>query len=191
MKRVNISIIEKYKALQKIEEGESTKKSVAEEYPANIRSWWRHLEDVFRRLEDVFHLRLQRTSSKCLQDVLIKTNIFALLIRLQKMSSRRLQDDLIKTIIFVLAIHLQDVFKTFSRRFQDVLQKLLQDIFRMSCKDFFKTLSRRIIRLNCLPRSHFWEIFGQCRKFLKFYHKSMVLVFAFTTSFSCCLQKRF
>ena len=174
MKRVNISIIEKYKALQKIEEGESTKKSVAEEYPANIRSWWRHLEDVF-------HLRLQRTSSKCLQDVLIKTNMFALLIRLQKMSSRRLQDALIKTIIFVLAIHLQDVFKTFSRRFQDVLQKLLQDIFRMSCKDFFKTLSR----------SRFWEIFGQCRKFLKFYHKSMVLVFDFTTSFSRCLQKRF
>ena len=32
MKRVNISITEKYKTLQKIEEGKSTKKSVEEEY---------------------------------------------------------------------------------------------------------------------------------------------------------------
>ena len=32
MKRVNISITEKYKALQKIEEGKSTKKSIAKEY---------------------------------------------------------------------------------------------------------------------------------------------------------------
>ena len=32
MKRVNISITEKYKALQKIEEGKSTKKSIAEEH---------------------------------------------------------------------------------------------------------------------------------------------------------------
>ena len=32
MKRVNISITEKYKALQKTEEGKSTKKSIAEEY---------------------------------------------------------------------------------------------------------------------------------------------------------------
>ena len=32
MKRVNISVTEKYKALQKIEEGKSMKKNVAEEY---------------------------------------------------------------------------------------------------------------------------------------------------------------
>ena len=42
MKRVNISITEKYKALQKIEEGKSTKKSVAEEYGVkkNTSSIW-------------------------------------------------------------------------------------------------------------------------------------------------------
>ena len=39
-----------------------------------------------------------------LEDVLIKTNMFALALRLQKMSSRRLQDVLVKTNIFVLAI---------------------------------------------------------------------------------------
>ena len=69
-----------------------------------------------------------------LQDVLIKTDVFAFAIRLQKMSSRRLQDVLIKTNIFVLAIRLQDIFK-------------------MSCKDVFKTFPRHIIRLNCFPRS--------------------------------------
>ena len=42
MKRVNISITEKYKALQKMEEGRSTKKSVAEEYGVkrNTISTW-------------------------------------------------------------------------------------------------------------------------------------------------------
>ena len=42
MKRVNISITEKYKALQKIEEGKSTKKSIAKEYGVkkNTISTW-------------------------------------------------------------------------------------------------------------------------------------------------------
>ena len=76
--------------------------------------------------------------------------------RPQKMSSRRLQDVLIKTNIFVLAIRLQyvlrkrfeDIFKTCSRRLQDVLQNRLRDIFKMFCKDVFKALSRRVINLN-------------------------------------------
>ena len=60
-------------------------------------TWWRCLEDDFR-------LRLQNTSSRRLEDFLIKTNIFALVIRLQ--------DVLVKTNIFVWAIRLQNVFKT-------------------------------------------------------------------------------
>ena len=59
--------------------------------PSKHSSWWRRL-----------------------QDVLIKTNMFALALRLQKTSSRRLQDVLVKTNIFVLAIRLQNVFKTSS-----------------------------------------------------------------------------
>ena len=106
-------------------------------------SWWTPSKHSSRwiHLEDVFGLRLQ--------DVLIKTNIFALLIRLQ--------DVFIKINIFVLVIRLQDVFKTFSRRLQDVfktfsrrlqdvLQKRLQDIFKTSSRRFenvFKTSSRR------------------------------------------------
>ena len=45
-------------------------------------SWW-------RRLEDVFCLRFQKTSSRRLQDGLIKKNIFALVIHLQKSSWSR------------------------------------------------------------------------------------------------------
>ena len=94
-------------------------------YPANIR-----LD------EDVLKMSFVFVFKRRLQDVLMKTNIFLLIIRLQKTSSRRLQDVLVKTNIFVLAIRLQDVFKTFSRR--------LQDIFKTSCQDVFKTSSRRL-----------------------------------------------
>ena len=94
----------------------------------------RHLENVFR---------LQETSSRCLQDVLIKTNIFALIIHLQKTSSRRLGQE--QYICFghtfsrrfqdVLKIPCQDAFKRFSKLLQDVLEKRLQDIFKTSCQD--------------------------------------------------------
>ena len=99
--------------------------------------------------------------------VLIKTSSRRLdqdeYVRLSLTSSRRLQDVLVKTNRFVLAIRLQDVFKRFSRRFQDVLPRHLQDIFKTSSKhlqdvfktpsrrlqDIFKTSLRRIIKLNC------------------------------------------
>ena len=116
-----------------------------------MKTLWRHL------------------SSSSSEDVLIKTNMFALALRLQKTSSRRLQDVLVK--IFVLAICLQDVFKTFSRRLQDVFKtsskrlvkmssrhlqdvfnqgvlmtssRRLQDIFKTSCQDVFKMSSKRL-----------------------------------------------
>ena len=101
--------------------------------PSKHSSWWRCLEDVLKApFVFVFRWRLQ--------DVLIKTNTFALLIRLQKTSSRRLQDVLIQTNIFVLVIRLQDMFKTCSRRVQTYWRCLaktswrcLQDIFKTSC----------------------------------------------------------
>ena len=98
-------------------------------YPANIR-----LDEDVLKTSFIFVFRRR------LQDVLIKTNMFALALRLQKTSSRRLQDVLVKTNIFVLAIRLQDVFKTFSRR--------LQDIFKTSCKNVFKTSSRRLAKIS-------------------------------------------
>ena len=108
-----------------------------------------HIPPNIRLDEDVFRLRLQKTSSRRLQDVLIKTNMFALALRLQKTSSRRLgQDQYIRLgytssrrLQNVLQKRLQDIFKTSSRRFEDV--------FKTSCKDIFKMFSRRIIKLNC------------------------------------------
>ena len=122
------------------------------------------------RLEkDVFRLLLQKTSSRRLWDVLIKTNVFALRLRLQKTSlrrldqdqyirlghasSRRFQDVLQKRLQDVLLRYLQDVFKTSSRcraemssrRFEDVFNSS-QDIFERSCEDAFKRFSRRIIK---------------------------------------------
>ena len=54
MKRVNTSIIEKYKGLQKIEEGKSTKKSVAEEYGVKkntISTWIANKRKIFEAYE--------------------------------------------------------------------------------------------------------------------------------------------
>ena len=73
-----------------------------------------------RRDEGVFRLRPDITSSRCLEDVLIKMNIFALVISLHKTSSRRLQD--------VLQKSLQGIFKTPSRP--------LEAIFKASSKAF-------------------------------------------------------
>ena len=149
------------------------------------KTYSRHLQEVsqrshqtfvlmktfWRRLEDVFRLLLQKTSSRRLQDVLIKTDIFALVIRLQKTSSR----------------HLQDFVKTSSRVLAKTSSRHLQEVFKTFCKGIFKTFSRRIIKSSSLtvlankssrriqhvskmycndgylqkdfPRSHFWEIY--------------------------------
>ena len=94
------------------------------------------MKTFWRRLEDVFRLRLQKTSSRRGQDVLIKTNMFALALRLQKTSSRRLGQDQYIRLGHTSSRRLQDVFKTSSRR--------LQDVFKTSCQDVFNTFSRRL-----------------------------------------------
>ena len=124
-------------------------------YPENIR-----LD------EDVLKTSLVLVFKRRLQDVLIKTNIFALLIRLQKTSSRHLQD-VFKTYYQVklfLVTQFQDVFKTYTKRFWDVLLRRLST--------------------GGLPRSHFWESYGQCTKFPRVIKISQVLNFHFTTPFS-------
>ena len=125
------------------------------------------MKTSWNRLEDVFHLRLQKTSSIRLQDVLIKTNIIALVIRHQnffKTFSRRLED--------VLKISSKCLAKTSSKRFQDVLQKSLQDVvktyhkiklFLLTCfkNDFghiqnvSEMYCQDVYLLKDLPRSNF------------------------------------
>ena len=135
--------------------------------PANIRFDEEVLKTSWRRLEDVFRLRLQY--------VLIKTNIFALIIHLQKISSRRLDQDQYfrrchassRHLQGVLQKRLQDVFKTFWRRLLEVL--------KTSSRRLANVFSRRIIRSRiCI--GHTSEKF-----MVTFSHNSMV-VFHFTIS---------
>ena len=97
--------------------------------PTKYLSWWRRL-------------RLQKTFSRRLQNVLIKTNIFALVIRLQKTSSRRLDQDQYIRLGYTSSRRLQDVFKTSSRHLQDFLQKRLKDVFKTSSRHLAKISSR-------------------------------------------------
>ena len=76
--------------------------------------------------EDVFRLRLQKTSSRRLdQDEYVRL-ILTSSEDVFKTYSRRLGQDQ----YICLAIRLQDVFKTFSRRLQDVLQRYLHNVFK-------------------------------------------------------------
>ena len=102
--------------------------------PSKHSSWWKRLSSSSS--EDIFRTSWSRriySPQSCvfrrrLQGVLVKINIFVLVIRLQN----------------VFKTSFQDVFKTFSRRLQEVLQKRLQDIFKTSSKHFedaFETYS--------------------------------------------------
>ena len=111
--------------------------------------YWNCIPANIRLDEDVFRLRLQKTSSGRLdqdeyiyltytssEDVLTKTNIFVLVIRLQdvfKMFLRHLQDVLQKRLQYVFKTssrRFEDVFKTSSRHLQNILQRHLQDVFK-------------------------------------------------------------
>ena len=111
--------------------------------------------------EDVLKTSWRRLLSWSSEDVLIKINIFTLALRLQKTSSRRLQGLLVNTNIFVSAICLQNVFKTFSRCLQDASQKRLQDILKTYSRhlqgilpkifqDVFKASSSRLAKTSSI-----------------------------------------
>ena len=105
--------------------------------------------------EDVLKMSFVFVFRKRLQNVLIKTNMFALALRLQKTSSRRLGQDQYIRLGHTSSRCLQDVFKTSSRRLQNVLPRRLQDVLKTSSRrlnDVLKTSSRRlqdIIKTSC------------------------------------------
>ena len=126
--------------------------------PANIRLDKDILKTSWRRL----------SSSRRLQDALIKTNIFTLVIRLQKTSwSRpipwffiRLQD------VFKTSCH--NIFKTFSRRLAKTSSRHLQEVFKMfwrRLQDVFKTFSRRIAKTSARHLQNVFKTF--CKNFIK------------------------
>ena len=116
---------------------------------------------------------------RCLQDVLIKTNMFALALRLQKTSWSRPIYSSWPYVFKTSSRRLQDDFKTSSRSFQDVLKtfwsrpiyscwpyvfntssRCLQDVFKMSSRrlqDVLRTSSR------CLQ--DFFKTYNQVKLF--------------------------
>ena len=174
-------------------------------YPANIRLDEDVLKTYSRRLDQDQYICLGHTSSKRLQ------NVF-------KTSSRRLQDifEMPCKNVFkdVLKMSLRCLAKTSQRRFQNV--------FKTSCIGVFKTFSRGIIKLKCscwqvfktssrrihhvferyceedylqkdLPRSHFWEIYGQCTKISKselFVYTETFKIFFLKILLSDCFYKQ-
>ena len=112
-------------------------------FPLNIRldedvfktSWRRLSSSSSRRLDQDEYIHLSNTSSRRLQDVLVKTNIF------------------------VLAIRLQDVFKTFSRRLQDIFKTFSKRLAKTSSRRFAKTFSRRLQDVFKTPSRPLAKIF--------------------------------
>ena len=90
-------------------------------YPANIR-----LDEEVLKTSFAFVFRRR------LQDVLIKTNIFTILIRLQKTSSRRLDQDQYIRLGHMSSKHLQDGFKTSWKNVFKTSSRRLQDVFKTS-----------------------------------------------------------
>ena len=106
-----------------------------------------------RRLDQDEYVRLSLTSS---EDVLVKTNIFVLVICLLdvfKTSSRRLQD-----VFKTSSRPLQGVFKTSSRRFEDVFKmssRHLQDFLQRYLQDVFKAYHQVNLFYLTRPREVF------------------------------------
>ena len=113
--------------------------------PANIR-----LDEDVLKTSFVFVFRRR------LQDVLIKTNMFALALRLQKTSSRRLGQDQYIRLGYTSSRRLQDVFKTSSRRLAKTSSRHLQDVLQRYLQDVFKTYYQ--VKLFLLTR--LWEAFN-------------------------------
>ena len=124
-----------------------------------LKTSWRFLsswssEDIFkapsRGLDQVkswMVIRLQKTSSRLLQDVLIKTRIFVLVIHLNGAFKNSCQD-VFKTsstycvnVFKTSSVHLQEVFTASSRCLPKMCWRHLQDVF--------KTSLRCMIRLKC------------------------------------------
>ena len=114
------------------------------------------MKTSWKRLEDLFRLRLPKTSLRRLQEVLIKTNIFFINHTSSedalKTSSRGFQD-----VLMTSSRRFQDIFKacwknlfkTPSRRFQDFFKTSWKNVFKTSLRrlqDVFKTYSRRLAK---------------------------------------------
>ena len=108
-----------------------------------------------------------------LLDILIKTNIFALVIPLQKTSSRLFHHVLIKTNIFVLVTRLQDLFRSSSWPLAKTYSIYLQDIFnpflRYTAKTIYTYVHRVYIHSICDIIYHIIYIYICVYVYMAFY----------------------
>ena len=127
--------------------------------PSKHSSWW-------RRLEDVFCLHLQKTSSRYLdQDEYIHLNhtsseyVF-------KIFWRRLDQDQYIRLGHASSVRLEGIFKTSSWRLQDIFKMSCQDVLQKRLQEIFKTFWRRFQdvlkpssrRLTKMSSRHFQEV---------------------------------
>ena len=95
------------------------------------RTWFSSRIPADIRLdEDVLKTSFVFVFGRRLEDVLIKTNMFASALRLQKTSSRRLGQDQYIRLGHTSSRRLQDVFKTSSRHLAKTSSRYLQDVFK-------------------------------------------------------------
>ena len=119
------------------------------------------MKKSWRRLEDVFRLRLHKTSWRRLQVVLIKANMFALSLTSSedvfKTSSRCVGQDQYIRLGHTSSRLLQDVLKTSSKRLQDIFKTSYEDVFKTSTKCLQDLMRNRQVKVFLLTR--LWEAF--------------------------------
>ena len=146
-KKLNLSVLSNFVKIQTIVEKKQSNHYCTFSVSLHLRrykhsSWWRRLEDVFR-------LRLLEACSRGLQDVLIKKNIFSLVKRLQKKSWWCLDQDKYIRLGHKSSRRLQDNFRTSCKSVFKTSSKCLQDvevIFKTFCQDILKTSCKDVLR---------------------------------------------
>ena len=117
--------------------------------PSKHSSWW-------RRLEDVFCLRLQKTSSRRLdQDEYVRLSLTSSEDVFKTSWSRPIYSSwpyIVKTSGKMYSRHLQDVFKTFWRRVQDVFETSSRRLAKMSSRRFQDVSSSYTVLVNKFSR---------------------------------------
>ena len=119
--------------------------------PANIR-----LDEDVLKTSFVFVFKSR------LQDVLMETNIFLLIIRLQKTCSRRLGQDQYIRLVHTSWKRLEDVFKTSSRPLAKTTSRCIQDVFKTSSRRLAKTSLKRLQDVLQIHLEDIFTTFWRC-----------------------------
>ena len=135
------------------------------------------MKKISRRLQDVFQLCHQKTSSRRLDQGEYVRFSHTSSEDIFNMSWSRPIHSSWSYVFKTSSRRFNDVFKTFLRRLQDILQKCLQDIFKTSSrrfKDDFKTSSRRLTNTSL---RYLQDVLQRClQDIFKTYHQAKLFV---------------